>query len=85
MASPITIPGFVQHLADLYDRMQAYHQMQNRLIPNEYALSNTGVYPGAAYDFARHGTDLSGVQFQNPGALAALVAILRSGQGLFRG
>jgi len=82
LASPITIPGFVDHLADAFARWRAYEQQNSRQMANEFALAGQHVYPGAAYDFARHGTNLTNA---NPDALAALIAILRSGGGWIRG
>jgi len=82
VASPVTMPSFVSHLANLMGRYRAYEHRQSLMIPNEYMLSNRGVYPQAAYDFSNQGTDLS--QAPDP-VREALFSILKAGGGFFRG
>jgi len=83
VASPITVPGFVGHLAGMMGRLRAYEQMNSRQMANQFALSGQGnIYPGADYDFARGGVNLGNI---NPDLRQALISIIQSGHGWIRG
>ena len=69
-------------LGSLISRWRDYEHMRTRMMDNSFALSGQGVYPGASYDLARHGTNLLNSQ---PDPRAALIGILRGGGGFIRG